>query len=156
MGDTAYVITYQAIDPLFVIDLSHPDDPEILGEVKIDGFSSQLVPIGNNKLLGIGYATGDNGYGGEYAAGLKLALFDTSDPTEPKVIDSREFENMDSPAQNTHLALTVNSEKGYYAIPYSVEHYEEFIDDEPDDIVLEDSDDLSAEGEEYHPKRRFH
>ena len=149
MGDTAYVITYQAIDPLFVIDLSHPDDPEILGEVKIDGFSSQLVPIGNNKLLGIGYATGDNGYGGEYAAGLKLALFDTSDPAEPKVIDSREFENMDSPAQNTHLALTVNSEKGYYAIPYSVEHYEEFIDDEPDDIVLEDSDDLSAEGEEY-------
>ena len=148
MGDTAYVITYQAIDPLFVIDLSRADDPRILGEVKIDGFSSMLVPIGRNKVLGIGYATGDNGYGGEYAAGLKLALFDTSDPAEPKVLDSREFENMDSPAQSTHLALTVNTDKGYYAIPYGVDHYEEFAASEPDDVMIEDQDQDDAEVDE--------
>ena len=130
MGDTAYVITYEAIDPLFVMDLSDPANPRIKGEVKIDGFSSLLVPIDGKRLLGIGHATGDNGYGGQYASGLKLALFDVSDPTEPKVLDSKEFENMDSPAQSTHLALTVNKDKGYYAVPYNIWNYGNvFIED---------------------------
>lgn len=155
MGDTAYVITYRAIDPLFVIDLSRADDPRILGEVKIDGFSSLLVPIGRNKLLGIGYATGDNGYGGEYAAGLKLALFDISDPAEPKVIDSKEFENMDSPAQNTHLALTVNYEKGYYAIPYGIDHYDDFAVAEPDDIPIADSEDPEDSEDAYEAENQY-
>ena len=55
MGDTAYVITYEETDPLFVIDLSTPSDPQILGEVKISGFSTMLVPIDENTVLGIGY-----------------------------------------------------------------------------------------------------
>ncbi|MBQ6314731.1 MAG: beta-propeller domain-containing protein [Mogibacterium sp.] len=125
LGDKAYVITYEAIDPLFVIDVSDPTKPEIEGEVKIDGFSTLLVPAGENRLLGIGYATGDNGYGGEYSAGLKLSLFDVSDPSEPKVIDSKEFKDMDSPVQTSHLALTVNSKEGWYAFPYGIYHYEE-------------------------------
>lgn len=120
IGSRAYVITYEAIDPLFVIDLSDPEDPRIEGEVRIDGFSTLLVPAGKNRLLGIGHATGDNGYGGEYDSGLKLALFDVSDPSEPKVLDSREFENMSSPAQSDHHALTVNSDAGYFAMPYEI------------------------------------
>ena len=61
MGDTAYVITYEETDPLFVIDLSTPSDPQILGKVKISGFSTMLVPIDENTVLGIGYNT-DNVY----------------------------------------------------------------------------------------------
>ncbi len=118
MDEKAYVITYEEIDPLFVIDVSNPENPVIEGEVKIDGFSSLLVPVSENRLLGIGYATGDNRYGGEYASGLKLALFDISNPSELKVLDSMEFEDMESPAQYTHLALTVNADDGWYAIPY--------------------------------------
>jgi uncharacterized secreted protein with C-terminal beta-propeller domain len=120
MGDKAYVITYEAIDPLFVIDLSDPAAPRIEGEVKIDGFSTLLVPAGKGRLLGIGHATGDNGYGGQYASGLKIALFDISDPSEPKVLDSREFEGMSSPAQTDHHALMVNSDQGYFAVPYGI------------------------------------
>jgi len=120
MGDKAYVITYEAIDPLFVIDLSDPAAPRIEGDVKIDGFSTLLVPAGKGRLLGIGHATGDNGYGGQYASGLKIALFDISDPSEPKVIDSREFEGMSSPAQTDHHALMVNSDQGYFAVPYGI------------------------------------
>ena len=123
-GDKAYVITYEQIDPLFIIDLSDPASPNIEGEVMIDGFSTLLVPAGEGRLIGIGHATGDNGYGGEYAAGLKLALFDISDPSEPKVIASREFEDVDSPAQDTHKALTVIPGSGMYAVPYSIYHYE--------------------------------
>ena len=140
MGTKAYVITYEAIDPLFVMDLSNPADPRIEGEVMIDGFSSMLVPAGKGRMLGIGYATGDNGYGGQYASGLKLALFDVSDPSEPKVLDSMEFENMDSPAQSTHLALVVNEKHGYYAVPYNINNYDMIIDFEAEGEIDDGED----------------
>ena len=156
-GDKAYVITYKAIDPLFVIDLSDPTDPVIEGEVKIDGFSTLLVPAGKGKLLGIGHATGDNGYGGEYAAGLKLVLFDISDPSEPAVLDSKEFKDMESPAQDTHKALTVNSAEGWYAVPYGIWSYPdadaeepvEIIDaEEPSDVFIEEDTEVEETGYE--------
>ena len=145
-GNKAYVITYEAIDPLFIIDLSDPTHPKIDGEVKIDGFSTLLIPAGEGRLLGIGHATGDNGYGGEYAAGLKLVMFDISDPSQPKVISSKEFKDMDSPAQNTHKALTVNTKEGWYAVPYGIYHY----DEEPleDDTVTIDEDIAETESAE--------
>ncbi len=130
IGDKAYVITYEAIDPLFIIDLSDPASPRIEGEVKIDGFSTLLVPVSKDRLLGIGHATGDNGYGGEYDSGLKLALFDISDPSEPKVLDSKEFKDMSSIAQYDHHALMVNSDEGYFAIPYEVWDYSDIEDSE--------------------------
>ena len=139
IGDKAYVITYEAIDPLFIIDLSDPASPRIEGEVKIDGFSTLLIPVDENRLLGIGHATGDNGYGGEYDSGLKLALFDISDPSNPKVMDSKEFKDMSSIAQYDHHALMVNNDAGYFAIPYEVWNYEETVDDE----IIEDAEEPS-------------
>lgn len=135
MGTKAYVITYEAIDPLFIIDLADPKDPRIEGEVKIDGFSTLLVPAGEGRLIGIGHATGDNGYGGEYDSGLKLVLFDISDPSRPKALDSKEYENMTSPAQSDSRALTVNSEAGWYAIPYGIDNYDDFGMIVEDDII---------------------
>ena len=153
MGSKAYVITYEAIDPLFVIDLADPADPRIEGEVKIDGFSTLLVPAGKDRLLGIGHATGDNGYGGEYDSGLKLALFDISDPSAPKVIGSKEFENMTSPAQSDHHALTVNTEKGWYAIPYDIYNYE---NSSGDIVVIEDAEAPETAAEEAGPAENYH
>ena len=148
VGDKAYVITYKAIDPLFIIDLSDPSAPRIEGEVMIDGFSTLLIPVSEDRLLGIGHATGDNGYGGEYDSGLKLALFDISDPSEPRVLDSKEFKDMSSIAQYDHHALMVNSEAGYFAIPYEVWNYPETDDIE----IIEDAEappeDIDSEGSE--------
>ena len=145
-GDKAYVITYEAIDPLFIIDLSDPKDPKIEGEVMIDGFSTLLVPVSEGRLLGIGHATGDNGYGGEFENGLKLVLFDISDPSEPKILDSKEFEDMSSFAQSDHHALTVNKDEGWFAIPYEIYRYEEWLDDDviiEDDLIVEDAEEPS-------------
>ncbi len=86
IGDKAYVITYERTDPLFILDLADPADPKIEGSVKISGFSSLLVPVDEKHLLGIGYATRENEWGGITTDGLKLALFDISDPAEPKVL----------------------------------------------------------------------
>ncbi|MCH5320233.1 MAG: beta-propeller domain-containing protein [Eubacterium sp.] len=118
IGDMAYVITYEQTDPLFVIDLSNPESPQIKGEVEITGFSSLLVPIDENTLLGIGFSTED-GFDMEITNGLKLALFDISNPEKPQVLDSIAMKNTDSDAQYNHHALVVNTDKGYYAIPYN-------------------------------------
>lgn len=151
--DKAYVITYEAIDPLFIIDLSDPEEPVIEGEVMIDGFSTLLIPLSENRLLGIGHATGDNGYGGEYDSGLKLALFDISDPSHPAVLDSKEFDSMTSPAQSDHHALMVAPDDGYYAIPYSIDYFGDIFIDGGGVIVDEDStadsgEDVSGQAEE--------
>ncbi|MGN0521458.1 MAG: beta-propeller domain-containing protein [Eubacterium sp.] len=113
--DKAYVITYEFTDPLFVIDLSNPENPEIQGSVKITGFSSLLVPVDDNTILGIGYESDEDGFTTE---GIKLALFDISNSESPKVLDSKVIKNASSDAQYNHKALVVNPDKGYYAIPY--------------------------------------
>lgn len=162
IGTKAYVITYEAIDPLFIIDLADPTDPHIEGEVMIDGFSTLIVPAGNGKLIGIGHATGDNGYGGEYDSGLKLVLFDISDPSDPKVLDSMEFENMTSPAQDDSHALVINSEAGYYAIPYGIENYDDvglIIEDDmaevPEDGETSEDQESFSEGDTMQPENSY-
>lgn len=91
VGDTAYLITFRTIDPLYVIDLSDPRDPYIAGELKIEGFSDYLHPVGEHWLLGIGKdAYPDSSGGGEargaWYQGLQIALFDVSDPTAPRTL----------------------------------------------------------------------
>lgn len=111
--DTAYVITFENTDPLFVIDLSNPTAPEIKGSVEITGFSSQLVPVDEDTILGIGEEHIEN------SNALKLALFDVSDPEKPEVLDSELITSSWSEAQHNHKALIFNQNKSYYAIPYS-------------------------------------
>lgn len=113
-GNTAYVITYENTDPLFVIDLSNSQKPEIKGSVKISGFSTNLIPISSNQLLGIGYAD-DNA--GPYTDGIKFALFDVSNPEKPTVLDSKVIHNATSEAQDNHKAILVNG-KSSFVIPY--------------------------------------
>lgn len=80
-GDTVYFVTFRNTDPLFSADLSDPDHPKLTGELKISGFSSYLHPYGDGLLLGIGYEA-DESTGG--TTGLKLSMFDISDPTDVK------------------------------------------------------------------------
>lgn len=76
LGDMAYFVTYKETDPLFTVDLSQPEDPRILGELKVTGVSEYLHFYGENRLLGIGRETdpqsGEN-------LGVKLSMFDISD-----------------------------------------------------------------------------
>lgn len=85
MGTMAYFVTYRNTDPLFAADLSDSRNPKLLGELKITGFSEYLHFWGENKLLGIGYETDQNS--GEYK-GIKLVMFDISDPADLKVLGS--------------------------------------------------------------------
>lgn len=124
IGDTAYVITYERTDPLFIIDLSESSSPRILGEVEISGFSTMLVPVDEDTILGLGYYTQEEDYTDmEVQEGFKLALFDVSDKSNPTVLDSMSFINYDSPVQYNPRALVYNPERGDYVIPLNYHYF---------------------------------
>ncbi len=78
-GDIAYFVTFRNTDPLFTADLGNPAAPRIIGETKLPGFSEYLHPFGDGLMLGLGYdADEDTGS----VTGLKISLFDFSDPTD--------------------------------------------------------------------------
>ncbi len=77
MGPYGYFVTYRNTDPLFSVDLSDPEAPVLLGELKIPGFSAYLHFWGDDLLLGVGWDTDeDTGI----RNGLKCSIFDISDP----------------------------------------------------------------------------
>ena len=139
MGDTAYVITYEQTDPLFVIDLSAPTAPAILGEVKISGFSTMLVPIDENTLLGIGYHTEDEDYTTlEVQEGLKLALFDVSDKANPKVLDSKSYLYCDSMVQYNPKALVYNPDRNDFIIPLNYSNWGHYDSAKQEYVYVDD------------------
>ena len=78
--DKLYLVTYQSIDPLFVIDMEDISKPKIIGELKIPGYSTYLHPYSDAKngvqyLIGLWYSTIDNGYGGLKQGGAKIDLY---------------------------------------------------------------------------------
>ena len=81
IGDTGYFVTFRETDPLFSVDLSDPENPRIIGELKIPGFSEYLQFYGEDRLLGIGMAADENTGATE---GVKLTMFDISDRTDVK------------------------------------------------------------------------
>ena len=138
VGDTAYVITYRTTDPLFVIDLSEPTAPAILGEVKISGFSTMLVPLDENTILGLGFNTDDYAtYDDiEVQDGFKLALFDVSDPAAPQVLDSRSYLHSYSEVMYNPKALIYNADRDDFVIPLN--YYNWSYDEDTDDYTSEE------------------
>lgn len=74
LGDVAYAVTFEVIDPLYAIDLSDPSDPFIAGELEVTGFSDFLHPVTRDLLLGLGRSE---------EGGIKLELFDVSNIAQP-------------------------------------------------------------------------
>lgn len=75
VDDKLYFVSFLRKDPLFVIDLSEPENPHTVNQLDVSGFSSYLHHWGNNMLLGIGFeADEDTGI----VTGTKLSLFDTT------------------------------------------------------------------------------
>ena len=130
IGDRLYMVTFKRIDPLFVIDLSDPEKPEVLGELKIPGFSDYLHPYDENHIIGIGKETGSNDWGGISVKGLKIALFDVSDVKNPKQVDNYEIgeAGTDSEALRDHKAFLFDKKKDILVIPVTEVKGKEYYD----------------------------
>lgn len=118
IGDTAYIVTFRQTDPLYVIDLSDPTDPQVAGELHIPGFSSYLHPIGDGLLIGLGR---DADPTSGRTLGLKLSLFDVNDPAAPTELHNLVFPNeawfSHSVAEHDHHAFSWFAEQGLLALP---------------------------------------
>jgi len=123
MGDRCYLVTFQQTDPLFVVDLSDPTSPKVLGNLTVSGYSDYLQPYDENHLIGIGKETVDaeSGYFAWYQ-GIKIAIFDVTNVTNPVqmwnvTIGDR---GSDSPVLNDHKALLFDKQMDLLVIPVTV------------------------------------
>ena len=132
-GPRAYLVTFERIDPLYVLDLSDPENPEIVGELEVPGFSDLLHEVSSDLLLGLGSS----------ADRLpKLELFDISDVSAPI---SRSLIELGigwdwaySPAQYNRYAFTylVGEEIDRLTVPYSAQRSGEDTFEQVDRIAL--------------------
>ena len=149
-GDVAYVVTFRNTDPLFVVDFKNPTKPVLKGELEITGFSTLLEPLDNNRLLGIGYADEESAGGG-----LKLSLFDVSDPYEPKLIDAMEQTETTSELQENPHALLKNEQEQYYGFAYQSDN-EQIIAEENQPIKDDQINDQTTNANDWQTSQEVH
>jgi uncharacterized secreted protein with C-terminal beta-propeller domain len=120
MGRRCYLVTFKKVDPLFVIDLADPENPTVLGKLKIPGYSDYLHPYDENTLIGVGKET-EEAEEGDFAwyQGVKISLFDVSDVSDPKELAKFEIgdRGTDSPALHDHKAFLFSRAKNLLVIP---------------------------------------
>ena len=119
MGNRCYMVTFRNIDPLFVIDLSDPTSPTVLGQLKVTGYSGYLHPYDENHIIGIGKETSyDAKEDFAWYQGIKISLFDVSDVSNP--VEVAKFEigdrGTDSPVLWDHKALLFDRERNLLVI----------------------------------------
>lgn len=109
VGTMAYFVTFRQTDPLFCADLSNPDNPQILNELKLTGFSSYLHPYGDHLLLGVGYEAEEE-TGSQ--TGVKLSMFDISDPSQVEELDKYVIKGASYlPSDYNYKAILADGEK---------------------------------------------
>ncbi len=144
IGDRAYLVTFKKIDPFFTIDLSDPTNPQIIGELKIPGYSDYLHPYDNDHIIGLGKdtveATEEEGWWRDFSfawyQGLKIALFDVSDFANPTVLDQVIIgdRGTDSPALYDHKAFLFDKNKELLVIPIRIYEINNSIKNEYDEL----------------------
>jgi uncharacterized secreted protein with C-terminal beta-propeller domain len=128
IGSRGYMVTFRTVDPLFVIDLKDPENPFLLGELKIPGYSTYMHPYDEDHIIGFGMDTeaiqlkDENGkIIGETVMqlGIKIAMFDVSDVNNPRekfkvnIGDSGTYSDL----LYNHKALLFSKDKNLMAFP---------------------------------------
>jgi uncharacterized secreted protein with C-terminal beta-propeller domain len=120
-GSKLYLVTFEIIDPLYVIDLSNHQEPEVVGVLEVPGFSDFLHPVNENLLLGLG----------QFEGNVKLELFNVSPTVEPysieEIIIGEGLENSwsHSPAQfnrNAFQYQQVDQSTDRFSVPVSISY----------------------------------
>jgi hypothetical protein len=129
IGARCYLVTYVQVDPLFVIDLTNPEDPKVLGELLMPGYSNYLHPYDENTLIGIGKNSTEaqEEWWGAYYLGVKISLYDVSDVNNPRVIKDLMIgdRGTDSTALTDHKAFLFDKELNLLAIPIMLAEIDE-------------------------------
>ncbi|MDH3500046.1 MAG: beta-propeller domain-containing protein [Acidimicrobiia bacterium] len=148
--DVAYVVTFRQTDPLYTVDLSDPTNPEVVGELKILGYSAYLHPLGDGLILGVGQDATKQGR----VQGSQVSVFDVSDPAEPvRVAKLTLDEGSSSSVEWDHRAFLYWAETGLAVMPVQQWNW----DDGKDDVwvgalaVTIDDGDIHSDQRIIHP-----
>ena len=115
MEDYAYFVTFRQVDPLFTADLRDPENPKLVGELKIPGFSEYMHPYDDGLLLGLGSDADENT---GRVGNLKLTMFDNNNPKNIKEKHTLIINGFDyTEAADNHKAILVDSDKKLIAFP---------------------------------------
>jgi uncharacterized secreted protein with C-terminal beta-propeller domain len=119
VGKRGFLVTFEQIDPLFVLDLADPTQPKVVGELEIPGYSEYLHPYGENLLIGVGRSTADTQWGGVVPNAVQLSLFNVSDLAHPTLVQQVPVGGYSSYSEvsDTHKAFVFMADKGLLAIP---------------------------------------
>lgn len=114
IDDAAYVVTFRQTDPLYTIDISDPARPQVVGELKILGYSAYLHPVGDGLLLGVGQDATDTGQ----IKGTQVSVFDVRDPADPTKVDQFTLnQGSSSQVEYNHHAFLYWEQTGLAMIP---------------------------------------
>ena len=112
-GEKAYVVTFRQVDPLYTVDLRDPTQPNVVGELKIPGYSSYMQMLDNETILAIGREGTDEGR----ILGIKVSIFDVSDMRQPIEKFKKVFDLGWSEALWNHHAFTYYASRSKLAFP---------------------------------------
>jgi len=106
--DRLYVVTFQQIDPLWIVDLSDPSKPAIKGHLEVPGYSTFIQPLGDT-LVAVGRDGGK----------VQVSLFDVSDEANPKLAQRVDVGSgwSWSEAEWNEKAVKIMSDSGLILIP---------------------------------------
>ncbi len=120
MGPKGYVVTFRRTDPLYTIDLSNPQLPRVVGELKVEGFSNYLHPLGEGHLLAVGQDADARGR----SLGFHLQIFDVSDMSHPRRVHHEKLDaGSMSSSQSDHHAFMFEPATNTLAIPWKGTNY---------------------------------
>jgi len=111
-GPRGYVVTFRQVDPLYVLDLSNPESPELVGELKIPGYSTYLKPIDGDRVIAIGMSGTDTGF----ITGVQVSVFDVADPSDPKLVATSDIGDWSEATWDPHAFLWW-SQTGQIVVP---------------------------------------
>jgi hypothetical protein len=120
-GDIAYAVTFLQTDPFYVVDLADPANPTILGELELPGFSAYLHPISATEVVG---------FGPDDSGRASAKLFDVSDRSNPRVVDSIVLGDESAVVWDHHAFASLGSNR--FAVPAVDWNYD-------DQVCFEDS-----------------
>lgn len=126
LGSRGYLVTFVKVDPLFTLDLSDPTAPQVVGELKVPGYSDYIHPFGAHHLITVGkdavLVAEDNM---AWYQGVQLSIFDVSDFAAPGLKHKLILGDRGTATEvaRNHKAFTFWPEKNLLALPIELYEY---------------------------------
>ena len=122
--EKGYIVTFRQVDPFYTLNLTDPQNPQVIGELKIPGFSNYLHPVSDDLILALGQDADENT---GIVQGLQIAMFNVSDFANPQQVHKYVEQGYSSSnAQYEHKAFRYLPENKLLILPLTIYDKDKF------------------------------